>query len=77
MIIDPRNNVDDFETWWLSELGFSIKMISEHTGYSKSQVSNRRRKFNVRASDFRNGVSPLARSLIKQKFGKDTIKKKV
>ena len=57
---------DDFKCALLGSLGFSTKLIMEHTELSPSQVGYRLRKGGIRRMDYRNGESALAATMLQK-----------
>ena len=57
---------DDFKCALLGSLGFSTKLIMEHTELSPSQVGYRLRKGGIRRMDYRNGESALASTMLQK-----------
>jgi len=57
---------DDFKCALLGSLGFSTKLIMEHTELSPGQVGYRLRKGGIRRMDYRNGESALATTMLQK-----------
>jgi hypothetical protein len=57
---------DDFKCALLGSLGFSTKLIMEHTELTPSQVGYRLRKGGIRRMDYRNGESEVASAMLKK-----------
>ena len=55
---------DDFKCALLGSLGFSTKLIMQHTDLTPGQVGYRLRKGNIRRTDYRNGESAVASALL-------------
>jgi hypothetical protein len=55
---------DDFKCALLGSLGFSTKLIMEHTDLTPAQVGYRLRKGGIRRMDYRNGESAVASALL-------------
>jgi hypothetical protein len=56
----------DFKCVLLGGLGFSTKLIMEHTDLRPSQIAYRLRKGDIRRSDYRNGESSVAENLLQR-----------
>lgn len=65
MQVDLLGNHEDFQVIVLASLGMSTKCISRETGLSSGQVSYRCKKGSIKRSDYREGASPIAKSVIK------------
>ena len=57
---------DDFTCTLLGSLGFSTKLIMARTGLSPSQIGYRLRVGGIKRSDYRDGESPLADSMLER-----------
>lgn len=57
---------DDFKCALLGSLGFSTRLIMQHTGLTPSQIGYRLRKGDIRRSDYRNGESSVAENLLQR-----------
>ena len=55
---------DDFKCAIMGSLGFSTNLIMRHTEFTPSQVGYRLRKAEIRRSDYRNGESAVAESML-------------
>jgi hypothetical protein len=59
----------DFTCALLGSLGFSTRLIMEHTDLTPSQVGYRLRLGGVRRSDYRNGASAVASAMLQKARG--------
>ena len=57
---------DDFKCALLGSLGFSTRLIMRHTDLTPSQIGYRLRKGEIRRSDYRNGDSSVAESMMQR-----------
>lgn len=57
---------DDFKCALLGSLGFSTKLIMEHTDLTPAQVGYRLRKGGIRRMDYRNGESAVASAMMQK-----------
>lgn len=57
---------DDFKCALMGSLGFSTRMIMEHTELSPSQVGYRLRMGGIKRADYRNGTSVVAQNLLRK-----------
>jgi hypothetical protein len=57
---------DDFKCALLGSLGFSTKLIMEHTDLTPGQVGYRLRKGGIRRLDYRNGESAVASAMLQK-----------
>ncbi len=57
---------DDFKCAIMGSLGFSTNLIMRHTELTPSQVGYRLRKAEIRRSDYRNGESAVAESMLQR-----------
>ena len=57
---------DDFKCALLGSLGFSTKLIMEHTDLTPAQVGYRLRKGGIRRMDYRNGESAVASAMLQK-----------
>ena len=57
---------DDFRCALMGSLGFSTRHIMEHTGLTPSQVCYRLRLGGIKRSDYRNGSSAVANSMLRK-----------
>ena len=57
---------DDFRCAMMGSLGFSTRHIMEHTGLTPSQVCYRLRLGGIKRSDYRNGNSAVASSMLRK-----------
>ena len=57
---------DDFRCALMGSLGFSTRHIIEHTGLTPSQVCYRLRLGGIKRSDYRNGNSAVASSMLRK-----------
>lgn len=57
---------DDFKCALLGSLGFSTKLIMEHTELTPSQVGYRLRKGGIKRMDYRNGESAVASAMLQK-----------
>ena len=55
---------DDFKCAIMGSLGFSTNLIMRHTEFTPWQVGYRLRKAEIRRSDYRNGESAVAESML-------------
>jgi hypothetical protein len=55
---------DDFKCAIMGSLGFSTNLIMRHTDFTTSQIGYRLRKAEIRRSDYRNGESAVAESML-------------
>ncbi len=67
----PPRRVDllsgsDFKCALLGSLGFSTRLIMQHTDLTPSQIGYRLRKGEIRRSDYRNGESSVAASMLQR-----------
>lgn len=62
----------DFRVVLLGSLGFTTDYIASDTGLTKSQVTYRLGKGEIKRADYRRGESAIARSLVKQFAGGDS-----
>ena len=56
----------DFRCALLGSLGFSTRLITEHTGLTPGQVAYRLRLGGVRRADYRNGTSGTAAAIMRR-----------
>jgi hypothetical protein len=66
MRVDYFNNREDFQVVMLGSLGFSTTFIQQFTGLTFSQVLYRLHKVGTKRSDYREGRSQLALSMVKR-----------
>ena len=57
---------DDFKCAIMGSLGFSTNLIMRHTELTTSQVGYRLRKAEIRRTDYRNGDSAVAESMLQK-----------
>ena len=57
---------DDFRCALMGSLGFSTRLIMEHTGLTPSQVGYRLRLGGIKRSDYRNGSSEIATTMLRK-----------
>lgn len=57
---------EDFKCALLGSLGFSTRLIMQHTTLTPSQISYRLRKADIRRADYRNGESSVAENLLQR-----------
>jgi hypothetical protein len=57
---------DDFKCALMGSLGFSTRLIMEHTDLTPSQVGYRLRLGGIKRTDYRNGTSAVAVNLLRR-----------
>jgi len=57
---------EDFKCALMGSLGFSTRLIMEHTSLTPSQVGYRLRLGGIKRSDYRNGTSVVAMNLLRK-----------
>lgn len=57
---------DDFKCALMGSLGFSTRLIMEHTSLTPSQVGYRLRLGGIKRADYRNGTSAVALNLLRK-----------
>lgn len=57
---------DDFKCALMGSLGFSTRLILEHTALTPSQVGYRLRLGGIKRTDYRNGTSAVAVNLLRK-----------
>lgn len=64
----PQNQIvfnrENIELLLLARFGFSAKLISEKTGFSKGRISYRLKKGDIRLKDYRDGKTKLSKLVI-------------
>lgn len=63
--VDPVQHASDFTAALLASYGFSSNFISARTGLTKSQVSYRLKRFDLKLRDYRQGESLGAQATIR------------
>jgi hypothetical protein len=66
---DPKT----YEAGALASMGFSRRMIAEHTGLKQTQITYRLHEAQVRISDYRNGTNAVAHHVLSyaRKYAQD------
>ena len=57
---------DDFKCALMGSLGFSTRLIMDHTGFTPGQVGYRLRLGGIKRTDYRNGTSAMAVSMLQK-----------